>query len=191
MSDNVQEHVRQVYRCANVPDDELIMHIDPRGRRNHVSIEIAIGDYMNSTSADIVLSNGDAVDLARRILAHFGGEKRLKRVYLAGPYSHTDPEVRAARAAALNRKAAWLMMQGLCVFSPITHGVALLDYFPYNERGWAFWGEQDRAHLLACDELHVLCLDGWRESRGVTDEIQWATEAGMPVIYHDCEGRDE
>ncbi len=107
-----------------------------------------------------------------------------KRVYLAGPYSHADEKVREERAHALSAKTVELMMEGYVVFSPITHGHALLPWLPFSCRTWEFWGAQDRVHLETCQELHVLCLPGWETSRGVTDELAWARESGKPVVYH-------
>lgn len=43
----------------------------------------------------------------------------------------------------------------------------------------------DREHLKRCNELVVLMLDGWKESRGVQAEIRIALELGKPVRYLD------
>ena len=113
----------------------------------------------------------------------------MKRIYLAGPYTHHDRDVRARRERALSEKCADLMLSGYVVFSPITHGHALATFLPSAKvASWVFWGAQDKSHLLSCDELHVLMLDGWDSSRGVGEEIEWATEAGMSIIYHQAAG---
>ena len=41
-------------------------------------------------------------------------------IYLAGPYSHPDPDVREARYQALTDAATKLVMDGHIVFSSIT-----------------------------------------------------------------------
>jgi len=108
----------------------------------------------------------------------------MKRIYLAGPYTHDDEAIRNSRAEALSAKAAELMLEGHVVFSPITHGHALLPWLPFSCRTWEFWGAQDKVHLEACDQLRVLCLPGWEHSRGVKDEIKWARESGKTIIFH-------
>jgi nucleoside 2-deoxyribosyltransferase len=103
-------------------------------------------------------------------------------VYLASPYSSPSPEVRESRFHAACRAAAQLMAGGAFVFSPIahTHPIALAGDLP---KGWDWWREYDRRMLAACDEVAVLCIDGWRESVGVQGEIAIAAETGKPVKY--------
>lgn len=103
-------------------------------------------------------------------------------VYLACPYSHPDRDVRLARFHAANVAAARLMQQGLKVFSPIshTHPIAEAGTLPL---GWNYWHEFDRAYLQASHKLIVLMVDGWKESTGVTGEIDIAHELRLPIEY--------
>lgn len=104
-----------------------------------------------------------------------------KIVYLAAPYSHPDICIRERRFAFANRAAAELVRQGSHVFSPISHSHPLaLQGLPGD---WAFWEPFDRRMLQACDELVVLTLDGWRESKGVQAEIDLAIEMDLPIRY--------
>ena len=105
-------------------------------------------------------------------------------VYLATPYSHPDPAIREQRYHAVNRAAATLMAQGEHIYSPITHchPLAVAHDMPTN---WEFWAEYDGAFLRAAKKMLVLCLPGWRDSVGVTAEIQIAREMGIPVEYMD------
>lgn len=41
----------------------------------------------------------------------------------------------------------------------------------------------------ACDELHVLCLEGWQKSNGIKGEIKRAVLRGMKVRYIDLHPR--
>ena len=51
-----------------------------------------------------------------------------KLIYLAAPYTDPDPEVSALRAAQAAYAAAMLMSRyGFVVFSPITHGHAVVE----------------------------------------------------------------
>lgn len=102
-------------------------------------------------------------------------------IYLASPYSHPAPNVREERYQEACRHAAALMRAGRHVFSPIahSHGIAQHD-LPGD---WAYWESLDRRFLETCDEMAVLMLDGWKESKGVQAEIRIARELGRPVAY--------
>lgn len=103
-------------------------------------------------------------------------------IYLAAPYSHKDKNIMIKRFWEINAVAARFMAAGLYVFSPIshTHPIAEAGTLP---RGWEFWEGYDRVMISRCNNLHVLMLDGWKESTGVTAEIEIAKEFGMPVYY--------
>lgn len=107
-------------------------------------------------------------------------------VYLAVPYSHPDPDVQEARFRVANRAAGILMERGHIVFSPISHShpIACAHELP---RHWEFWEVQDKAYLSVSSALYVLMLDGWRESRGVTAEIEIARGHSIPIHYLDID----
>jgi len=104
------------------------------------------------------------------------------KIYLATPYSHKNPYVRTARFRKINEVAATLMASGLHVYSPIshTHPIAEAGDLP---RGWDFWEQYDRHFIEWCDQLYVYCADGWKESKGVTAEIEIARELGKPIVF--------
>lgn len=106
----------------------------------------------------------------------------MKKIYLAMPYSHPDPIVRADRFWKANHMAATLMEERNIVFSPISHShpVSLcMD----NSLDREFWMEQDHAFIDWCDALYVYRVEGWEESEGVKREIGWAQAAGKEVVY--------
>ena len=105
-------------------------------------------------------------------------------IYLAAPYSHSDPKVRDSRFNAVNKKAAELMEKGHIVFSPISHSHSISKYVKNidacdNE----FWLNQDFPFLDICDEMWVLKLDGWKKSDGIKKEISYAEYSGKPIRY--------
>lgn len=110
-------------------------------------------------------------------------------LYLASPYSHPDPAVAASRASAAARCAARLLEQGNLVFSPIAHSVSLLPHMDNPGGDWQTWARLDEAMLERCDGVVVVQLDGWRESKGVAEEISIAQQLGLPLIYVDADGR--
>ena len=102
-------------------------------------------------------------------------------IYLASPYTHSEPGVREARFEAACLATAELVRAGHVVFSPIVHGHPLVRFDLPIE--WEYWERIDGEHLRHCDEVVVLMLEGWRESRGVQAEIDLAIEMDLPIRY--------
>lgn len=103
-------------------------------------------------------------------------------IYLASPYSHPLPAVRYQRFKLVCRIAGRLMQDGNVVFSPIahTHPITELCDLP---KGWDYWQKYDLAMILGSYKVIVCMMDGWRESKGVTAEIEIAHRYGIPVEY--------
>jgi len=102
-------------------------------------------------------------------------------IYLASPYTHPDRDVREIRFRAVCAFAAEMMRQGRHVFSPIAHTHPIAAHGLPGD--WAFWESYDRDMIARCDEVAVLCLPGWEESKGVRAEIAIAVDLGLPVRY--------
>ncbi len=103
-------------------------------------------------------------------------------IYLASPYTISCPKVRKIRFELVCRYAAKLMASGLHVHSPIahTHPIAEAGELP---KGWDYWETQDRWYVERCDEVWVLMLPGWEESKGIAAEVEIAIALGKPVKY--------
>ena len=83
---------------------------------------------------------------------------------------------------------AKLSVDGYNVFSPLTHSDAVADHLPEDLRkSHDFWLSRDFQIIKLCDEMHVLCLDGWEESFGVQEEIKLATKLDLKIVYHSWE----
>ena len=104
-------------------------------------------------------------------------------IYLASPYSHPKKYVRDKRYKEITKIGAILISQGHCIHGPITESHCYTETGIITETGWDFWKKKDLTILAACDELWVITLPGWRESKGVTAEIAYATERGIPISY--------
>ncbi len=107
-------------------------------------------------------------------------------IYLAGPYSSPDSEVRSARAAQLTRIAAEVMAyNGAPVFSPITHGheiaAQLASINPALAELHAFWLDQCIAILRHAGQLWIAPLEGWRTSKGIAEEVKVARMLNLPI----------
>jgi hypothetical protein len=89
--------------------------------------------------------------------------------------------VRQQRYDAACAVSAAMLLDGQAVFSPIVHSHPLVAYGLPTD--WAFWQRVDGDHLLFCDKVVVLMLDGWVRSAGVREEVRIARELRKPVRY--------
>lgn len=104
-------------------------------------------------------------------------------IYLASPYSHPDPKVREQRFEAACKAAAELMLAGAIVFCPIAHSHPISLRIPEHKQPHGFWMAQDLPLLARATGLAVLQIDGWLDSRGVQEEIDFAIKHQIPVKY--------
>jgi hypothetical protein len=102
-------------------------------------------------------------------------------VYLSAPYSHKDPSVRESRFRLINEAASVLILEGLHIFSPISHShsIEMAGMLPTD---FAFWSSFDTAMLSVCGAMIVFQLPGWEESVGVKGEMDIACRLGLPVF---------
>lgn len=107
-------------------------------------------------------------------------------IYLAVPYTHSDPNVIEERFQRVTKVAGKLLGNGEVVFSPITHchEITKLHNLPTN---WEWWMKIDREYLSKCKVLYILTLDGWENSKGVNAEINLAKEFGLDILLIDEE----
>lgn len=108
------------------------------------------------------------------------GVKEL--VYVAAPYSHSDPAVVEGRMHALERHLAQLSAKGVVSFSPLLMHYCLgkgVD-IPGD---YGFWRNHCLTLLSKSDILDVLMLPGWNASEGVADEISFAKANGILVRF--------
>lgn len=103
--------------------------------------------------------------------------------YLCSPYTNQDPEVMVARFDHAAKATAWLIKdQGWNVFSPIVHSHPLALIGGLSGK-WSFWEQIDRQYLSLSERVVVLTLPGWRESVGVTAELDFARKIQRPIWY--------
>ena len=102
--------------------------------------------------------------------------------YLASPYSHPDPWVRQERYNQALNALTKLLSADKFVFSPIVHSHHA-DGRLRGEKDHSFWMRQAIEMLKRSDRLTVLMLDGWKQSKGVAQEVVFASRQGIPVDY--------
>lgn len=114
----------------------------------------------------------------------------MKLAYLACPYTHENAPVREARANTATDYAA-RMTARMAVFSPITQGPQLAQYLrPSITQHHKFWMDQCIPILRVCQELYVLPLSGWRQSKGVQEEIELAGRLLLPIVIIQSEEQE-
>lgn len=108
-------------------------------------------------------------------------------IYLASPYTHSDPAVCDARYETVTAIAAKLVLQEKIVFSPITmtHPFDRILAKPGNTLGSAYWVDFDIAFMNVCSEIGVATIPGWEQSLGVRREIDYFEKQGKKLSYFD------
>ena len=108
----------------------------------------------------------------------------MKRIYLASPYWDSDPNIRSFRFKRACHVAAELMRRKYIVFSPIAHSHPINKY---GELGGAatygLWMMQDLPFVKWADELWIITLGGYSESKGIGIEMRYARKLGKPIKY--------
>lgn len=101
--------------------------------------------------------------------------------YMANPYSHCDPLVMEERANLSIEMAATLFKMGIFVFAPIAYNC---HWERHDLPGdWTTWEKFDKTYIDRCDGLIVLAIPGWKDSVGVTAEIEYARSLNMDIHY--------
>lgn len=108
-----------------------------------------------------------------------------KVICVASPYSGTPDEMKG-RFVSVERYVATMIKSGNVAFSPIVHchEMAFRHDMPTD---FEFWQYYCLGMLSAMDEMRVLMLPGWGQSKGVSGEIAAALDWGIPVRYIDSE----
>ena len=105
-------------------------------------------------------------------------------VYLASPYAHPSAAVREARLEAARYVCGKLVDGGVIVMSPLVYLGELAQKGVHPPQGWYAY---DLQLLARCDELLVLQLPGWQDSKGVLAEVAGAQTKGMPILLMSLE----
>lgn len=104
--------------------------------------------------------------------------------YIATPYWHRDPVVRAARAMAADHILADFIKRREPAFCPISHCAHMRHLLPANFEKWAV--EYDLTILENCSKLVVALMPGYHFSKGVRREVIFANQRGIPIEFFDA-----
>jgi hypothetical protein len=109
----------------------------------------------------------------------------MPKVYLAGPYSSPEPEIRENRYRTLTTIAGALLERRITVYSPITEGHAIIRDGRANLSGdWNYWQEHDTEMIGYCRVFVQCMLSGHEHSIGLAAELKIAAANNMPVVTY-------
>ncbi len=101
--------------------------------------------------------------------------------YLCTPYSKWPHGLEDANQVA-QQLTALLMEHRVPVFCPIAHTHGISKFVTQvDKRDFDFWLSADKPLVDSAYGVLVADLTGWRESRGVVQEIGWARDAKKPL----------
>ncbi len=101
-------------------------------------------------------------------------------IYVASPYSHPDLAVRGDRYQKVMDYCYHCLLNKINVYSPILHfhAMSLRFQLPATQEPYH---RHNVEMMEICEDMHVLALDGWRESRGLADEIRFFRRWTKPI----------
>lgn len=102
--------------------------------------------------------------------------------YLASPYTNYC-QGREAAYIEVCKVAAKLLKDGMFVFSPVAHSHPIATLGNLDPVDHNFWLALDVAILDECDGLLVLQMPGWKESQGISAEIEHAKKTHKFISY--------
>lgn len=109
-------------------------------------------------------------------------------IYLASPYSHTDPLIMKTRFLLAEQVTAELLKTRQWVYSPIVHCHEIA--IKYNlSTDFSYWQYYNRDMIRRCDAFYILSIPGWKTSKGVRGEFDFALQCGMFPSLIDEEGK--
>lgn len=104
-------------------------------------------------------------------------------IYLASPYSHPDPQVRASRYSSVLPVLAALAHKRISVYSPIVHWYNVEIHCGMDLTAHDLWKWSDCDMMNLCTDGLFLKIDGWKTSRGMEHEEQFLRNLAKPVAW--------
>lgn len=106
--------------------------------------------------------------------------------YVASPYTHENRAILEARHAVTMAYTAYMLHNKKLVFSPIVHCHPTADFAKISNK-FGFWKKYNFTMLKQASKLIVLELPGWKDSKGVGEEIAYAEGLGIKIERHSWE----
>jgi hypothetical protein len=103
-------------------------------------------------------------------------------IYIAAPYRHENPDVVKDRVYMINEYFAFLIEHGMHAVSPLLLHPVVTQRKLRTDAEY-YWEEYGYNLMLHCQEVHILCLDGWQQSSGILGERLRANELNLRVSF--------
>lgn len=107
-------------------------------------------------------------------------------IYLCSVYSTgADSDLMQKRYEYVSKRTAEFLKQGFTVFSPIVHCHLIANKYDI-QKDWSFWRVHDLKYIDASNEVWVLMMPNYEQSKGMNAEIYYAKSIGMQVKFIEC-----
>lgn len=117
----------------------------------------------------------------------------MKLVYIASPYTYKS------RFKLLRKFIEWLRYYqvtkvigylqdkhpNIAFIAPITQSHQTAKFMKNKNGEFSYWKNIDFKYIRQCNELWVIALNGWTESLGVKEEINYAAKQRLKIKYFD------
>ena len=103
-------------------------------------------------------------------------------IYIASPYTHPSASMRQQRYLAAQEYNAYLLSQRRIAYSPIAHCHPMAENHGMPT-DIDYWRHFNAEMLRKASALHILMLEGWKESIGVQWEKHVAYTMLLPISH--------
>ena len=104
-------------------------------------------------------------------------------IYLASPYTHDDPAIKHSRYRQASLCTAHFARIGISIFSPIHYGHTLSTMHERIPHTHEYWMTVCLPILRGAERIYVLTIPGWKESKGIRDELDEGEKLELPVVF--------
>lgn len=110
-------------------------------------------------------------------------------IFVIVPYTHADEKIVNERVRQADLYVGFLTNECKVVYSTVSamHHITKLCDLPST---WDYWKLHCEKMISSCEEVHVLCLDGWEESEGVQAELKFAKLFSKKITYVTPTGKE-
>lgn len=102
--------------------------------------------------------------------------------YVGSPYTKYPGGLEEAFRIAC-AETARLMLEGFAVFCPIAHTHSVAHHGNIPKKDHDFWMRVDKPMVDAAVGMIILTMEGWQESEGLQQEVEWFRAAAKPVLF--------
>ena len=102
-------------------------------------------------------------------------------VFIATPYSHSDPTIVEQRRKTVGNVCARLIEKGVHPISPGLYGLSLMEFKAKEDTSWESWSDLCIAILKKCSAMFIIDVKDWEKSNGVKGELEKALLLDIPV----------